>query len=278
MIGNAMALAATASNVIMGRAAQAREAQWSRFRALLIDLVVITIVLNVVNLVFGVTQVTSGFVPNGQPGTFFWSSVTAVPWPWLSLLWMAYYIVPEGLYGVSLGKMLLGLCVVREDGRPIGMVSIWTRNILRFVDVLPVFYLVGGLSVRLTTYSQRVGDRWAGTTVVFRDQAAEPRATRHPPRGANRVLVATLVAATLFTIGFAYFGRPALVLEGLYNQHQLMAPELTSYQLGTPQWSLGRVTYPLTGYEGAKKCTGSISLNWNWPLGWSESDGTLDCR
>jgi uncharacterized RDD family membrane protein YckC len=258
MIGNAMALAATASNVITGRATQARAAQWSRFRALLFDLIVFSIVLSVVNWVFAGTLV--------------------VAWGSLGLLWLAYYIVPEGLYGASLGKMLLGLCVVRVDGRPLGMGSIWTRNILRFVDVLPFFYLLGGLSVRLTTYSQRVGDKWAGTTVVLRDQAVEAGATRHPPRGANRVLVATLVIATLSTIAFEYFGRPAMVLEGLYNQHLLMAPELTSYQLGTPQWSLGRVTYPLTGYEGAKKCTGYISLNWNWPVGWSESDGTLDCR
>src|SRR5205807_8509600 len=137
-------------------------AQWPRFRALLIDLIAFTIILNVVNLVFGVTQVTSGSPPNGQPYAFFWSSVTEVPWPWLSLLWMAYYIVPEGLYGASLGKMLLGLCVVRVDGRPLGLGSIWTRNLIRFIDVLPFFYLLGGLSVRLTTYSQRFGDKGAG--------------------------------------------------------------------------------------------------------------------
>lgn len=256
MIRFGMAVAATASNVMSGRAAQARGAQWTRFRALLLDLVVFSILTIVIEAVYGMT-------------TF--------PWLWLSLLWMAYYIVPEGLYGASLGKMLLGVCVVRIDGRPLGLGSILTRNLLRFIDVLPFLYLLGGLSVRLTTYSQRVGDRWAGTTVVFRDQAVEPGATRHPARGANRLLLAILVIATLFSIGFEYFGKPPLVLEGLYNQHLLMATDLTSYQLGSPQWSLGRVTYPLTGYEGTKKCTGHISLNWSWPLGWSQSDGTLDC-
>jgi uncharacterized RDD family membrane protein YckC len=256
MIRFGMAVAATAGNVITGRAAQARAAQWTRFRALLLDLVVFAIVTVVVDVVYG---------------------VNTLPWPWLIPPWMAYYIVPEGLYGASLGKMLLGLCVVRVDGRPLRLGSIWTRNLLRFIDVLPLFYLLGGLSVRLTTYSQRVGDRWAGTTVVFRDHAAEPGETRHPPRSANRLLLATLLIATLFTIAFEYFGRPALVLEGLYSEHQLMAPGLTSYQLGSPQWSLGRVTYPLTGYEGTKMCTGFISLNWSWPFGWSQSDGTLDC-
>jgi hypothetical protein len=189
---------------------------------------------------------------------------------------MAYYIVPESLYGASLGKLILGVCVVRVDGRPLTMGSIVTRNVLRFVDVLPGFYLLGGIAVLITAYSQRVGDRWAGTTVVIRDQA-EPHATRRPAPGTSRALWIALLGAVVFTAGFAYFGRPPIVLESMFNQHQLMAPDLTSYQLGAAQWGFGRVTYPLTAYEGAQACSGSISLQWSWPLGWTMSDGTLLC-
>ena len=245
-------------------------------RALLLDFVVFSIVLTIVNYVYGVTQVTSGSPPSGQPGAFIYSTVTAVGWPWLWLLWMAYYIVPESLYGASLGKQLLGVCVVRVDGRPLSVGSIVTRNVLRFVDVLPGFYLLGGISVLMTAYSQRVGDRWAGTTVVIRDQA-EPHATRRPAPGMSTALWIALLCAVVFTAGFAYFGRPPIVLESLFNQHQLMAPDLTSYRLGAPQWGFGRVTYPLTAYEGTQACSGSISLQWSWPLGWTMSDGTLLC-
>ncbi|OLE79731.1 MAG: hypothetical protein AUG06_07135 [Actinobacteria bacterium 13_1_20CM_2_65_11] len=257
MIGPAMAVAAAVRPLLSDRAGQAREARWPRFRALLIDLVVFSIVLSLVNWVYAGTQ--------------------AVGWASLCLLWMVYYVVPESLYGASLGKMLLGLCVVRVDGRPLGVGSIVTRNILRFVDVLPGAYLIGGLSVLLTENSQRIGDKWAGTTIVRRDHVDDPRATRHPPRRANRAIGAALMLAIVFTIAFDYFGRPAIVLDQLYNEHQLMVPELTSYKLGTPQWSLGRVTYPLTGFEGTRACTGSISLNWEWPIGWTMSDGTLFC-
>ncbi len=142
---------------------------------------------------------------------------------------MAYYIVPESLYGASLGKIFLGLCVVRAEGRRLGLASVLTRNVLRFIDVLPGFYLIGGLSVLFTTNSHRLGDKWTGTTVVQRDQVAL-EATRHPPHGANRVLGAILALALLFTIAFDYFGRPALVLEGLYNQHLLLAADATSYR------------------------------------------------
>ncbi len=243
---------------------------------MLLDFVMFSIVLTIVNYVYGVTQVTSGVPPNGQAGAFFYSSVTAVAWPWLWLLWMACYIVPESLYGASLGKLLLGLRVVRVDGRPLGVGSILTRNMLRFIDVLPGFYLLGGISVLATANSQRVGDKWAGTTVVLRDHG-EPQATRRPAAGANRALAIALLGALLFTVAFAYFGRPPLVLENMFNQHLLMAPDMSSYKMGSPHWELGRVTYPLTGYVGGKACTGSISLEWSWPLGWTMTNGMLEC-
>ncbi|HEX9098639.1 MAG TPA: RDD family protein [Candidatus Dormibacteraeota bacterium] len=254
-----MAVAAAVSAVLSERATHAHQARWPRLGALVLDFIGFSVVLTIVNLVYG-------------------NTATGVAWPWLSLLWMAYYIVPESLYGASLGKMLVGVCVVRVDGRPLSLGSILARNVLRFVDVLPVFYLIGGLFTLASDNSQRVGDRWAGTTVVARDKALRPAETRHPPRGANRLLGTALVLALLFTIGFEYFGRPALVLETMYNQHLLMAPDhLTSYQLGAPQWGFGRVTYPLTAYEGGQACSGSISLQWSWPLGWAMSEGTLLC-
>jgi hypothetical protein len=189
---------------------------------------------------------------------------------------MAYYIVPEGLYGASLGKILLGLCVVRLDGRPLGLGSVLTRNVLRFVDVLPGFYLLGGLSTLATANSQRVGDRWAGTTVVARAQAVEPDATRHPPRGANRLLGTALVLALVFTIGFDYFGRPALVLEGDFNTQTSLFKGVTSYSLGRPQWGFGRVTYPLTTYGTMADCTGSTTLQWSL-IGWQDDSSSLSC-
>jgi hypothetical protein len=167
--------------------------------------------------------------------------------------------------------------VVRVDGRPISLGSILVRNVLRLLDALPFAYLIGGVLVLGTGSSQRLGDMVAGTTVIHRAQATEPHATRHPARGARRAVGLVLLAVLLFTINFDYFGRPALVVEGLYNQHELLGPNLTSYRLGTAQWGLGRVTYALTAYDGGKPCTGTITLNWGLS-GWEMSDGTLLCQ
>lgn len=271
-----MAVAAAISTALSERAGQARQARWRRFRALLLDIIVFSILLTVVNNVYGVSQVTSGSPPNGQPGAFFYNTVTAVAWPSIALLWMAYYIVPEALFGASLGKMLLGVRVVRVDGAPLGLGAIVTRNVLRFVDALPGFYLIGGLSVLFTANSQRVGDRWAGTTVVRRDEAVEPHATRRPPPGARRLLGVALLLALVITLAFDYLGRPPLVIEGMYNEHRLFDPNVTGYSLGSPQWSLGRVIYPVTMVRNGQACAGTLELDWSW-TGWDFTDAQLLC-
>ena len=272
-----MAVAAWPQSAVTERAIQARQVRWRRVLALVLDLVAFYFVNLAINNVYGVTQVTSGSPIPDEGGAASFASATAVTWPWLVLLWMAYYIVPESLFGASLGKLLTGLCVVRLDGRPVGLGSIVIRNVLRYVDMLPGFYLVGGVVVLLTGSSQRLGDLVAGTTVINRAHALEPYATRHPARSAGRVLGAALVAALLVTIAFDYFGRPALVVEGLYNERNLLQPDLSAYRLGAPQWALGRVTYPLTAYREGQTCTGSISLNWSG-FDWEMSDAQLLCK
>jgi uncharacterized RDD family membrane protein YckC len=258
------------------RALQARQARIRRFGALVIDLMVFSVMTTFINNVYGVTQVTGGTLPTGQNGSFSYSTVTAVAWPLLVLLWLAYYLVLEGLYGASIGKMLLGLCVVRLDAQPLGITSIVRRNLFRLVDVLPAGYLIGGLSVLLSGGSQRLGDMVAGTTVVRRDDALESWATRHPPRGSNRLLAAALVVAALFTIGFDYFGRPPLVLEGLYNEHRLL-DGVSSYSLGPARWSTGHVSYPFTMYKGAQACSGTFDMDWQW-TGWELGSASYVCK
>jgi uncharacterized RDD family membrane protein YckC len=272
-----MAVAAAPERSISERAVEARQARIDRFLAMVLDVIVVAILSSIVNNVYGVTQVTSGAPLSGSDTSAFFTASTSVPLQGLFLLWMAYFMVPERLFGASLGKMVRGLCVVRVDGAPISLGSILVRNLLRLVDALPFAYLVGGLLVLGTGNSQRLGDMVAGTTVIHRAWAVEPHATRRPAPGTRRAVGLGLVALFLFTIAFDYFGRPALVVEGLYNQHELLGPDLTSYRLGTPQWGLGRVTYTLTAFDGGKPCTGTITLKWGLS-GWEMSDGTLLCQ
>jgi uncharacterized RDD family membrane protein YckC len=82
------------------------------------------------------------------------------------LLTWAYTIVLEALWGQTVGKRLLGLRVVAQDGAPIGWNAAVTRNLLRTVDMLPLGYAVGLLSSLFDRHGRRLGDLVAGTVVV----------------------------------------------------------------------------------------------------------------
>lgn len=77
----------------------------------------------------------------------------------------AYYLVMEGLRGQTIGKMATGLYVMTEDGRQPSWGAIALRTILRLVDWLPVFYLVGFICAAVTPRHQRLGDLVAKTVV-----------------------------------------------------------------------------------------------------------------
>ena len=62
---------------------------------------------------------------------------------------------------------MLRLRVVDARGLRLTFAQIVLRNLLRFVDGLPLFYLVGGVTVLLNNRAQRLGDLAADTLVVW---------------------------------------------------------------------------------------------------------------
>jgi uncharacterized RDD family membrane protein YckC len=89
-----------------------------------------------------------------------------------ALIWLAtlfvYPIVAEAFIGATLGKLLLGLIVVMDDGRPVGLRASVVRNLLRIVDFLPIFYIAGLAFMANSDKRQRLGDRVARTLVINR--------------------------------------------------------------------------------------------------------------
>jgi uncharacterized RDD family membrane protein YckC len=273
-------MAVTAAGAIRSeRAEQARNALLARAGALVADMLVFGVVSFVVNSVYGVTQITSGSFISSSSGWASYSTNTAVPWYLFMAVSLVYFTVPEALFGATPGKYLAGLRVVSVDGRRLSLGAVLARNLMRIVDYLPVIYVLGGISVRFTTNSQRLGDRLAGTTVVRREHALRPGETRSAGPKAKRIAGIALVAAFVFTFAFDYFGRPPLEIQALYNVHQLMPIGDGGYTLGSPQWSWGRVTYPVTGLQEKTgyPCTGSITLEWS-AFGWHGAGAGFVCR
>jgi uncharacterized RDD family membrane protein YckC len=83
------------------------------------------------------------------------------------LVFFGYFIVMEAIWGATLGKMMLGLRVVKTDGSPLGWSQAVIRNLLRVIDGL-FSYLVGAILIWDSPLRQRLGDRAAKTVVVRR--------------------------------------------------------------------------------------------------------------
>ena len=87
-----------------------------------------------------------------------------------------YGVILEWLWrGQTVGKRVLKLRVMDERGLGLRPSQIVVRNLLRAVDSLPIFYVVGGAAMVLTRHCQRLGDLAAGTVVVRTPLLREPR-------------------------------------------------------------------------------------------------------
>jgi len=88
--------------------------------------------------------------------------------------WGYFLFFELAMGGRSLGKRALGLSVLRDGGRPLGLRGSMVRNALRVVDMLPANYLVGLVAMVVSPEGKRLGDIAAGTVVVRLDRVARP--------------------------------------------------------------------------------------------------------
>lgn len=88
--------------------------------------------------------------------------------PYLILVYLvplAYFITCEGVYGQTIGKKIMKIKVV-GDRKKVGLKKSLIRNVLRVVDILPFFYIIGVISIIYTSRNQRLGDLTARTFVI----------------------------------------------------------------------------------------------------------------
>ena len=120
--------------------------------AIIIDMIVLGIIGWVLAMALG-GATSDGFNLSGAPALIWF------------LVALAYYVVMEVQMGGTLGKLALGLKVVKEGGEKVDWQASIIRNILRIVDGF-FFYLVGAIIVWTSKKKQRLGDIVAHTLVV----------------------------------------------------------------------------------------------------------------
>jgi uncharacterized RDD family membrane protein YckC len=128
---------------------------FSRMLALAVDLAVIAALDSVLKKVLGPLAIFGEDLAGGIQVVLYFA------------LTMVYAAAAEWIWrGQTIGKRLVGLRVVDARGLRLAPAQVIVRNLMRLIDALPAFYLVGGIGCVLTRYHQRLGDLAAGTVVV----------------------------------------------------------------------------------------------------------------
>ncbi|MGZ4920074.1 MAG: RDD family protein [Halobacteriota archaeon] len=140
-----------------------------RFVAILIDTIILAVITGIITAPFNTASQVSVTNATGVP------MVTVVPNPlaWVgglisAIIWFLYFVLMEGTYGQTVGKMAVKIKVVRVTGLKIDYTDAVVRNILRIIDAIPYFipYLLGAILIWTSDTKQRLGDRAAHTVVV----------------------------------------------------------------------------------------------------------------
>ncbi|HWX55402.1 MAG TPA: RDD family protein [Verrucomicrobiae bacterium] len=175
---------------------------WPRAGARLIDLVFHFFVSIAAGLVMGI-------------GLAIYASVSGQSiQPWLVKIghngWLAYVFaalgsvasntICESLHGSTLGKLLLSMVVVKEDGSPCTLDSAVIRNLAYFLDAF-FFGMVGYMAMQKSPQQQRYGDQWAHT-IVCKRALVSPQNLRSGGRFAVALLFGAFMDAVFLGIGW----------------------------------------------------------------------------
>jgi len=141
----------------------------SRFVGALIDLLILFafyfVMFFVLALIFAGASVTGSTAGTELDTAGKWVLAIFIFLNFL-LVW-GYYALFEALWrGQTPGKRVMKLRVLKDSGRQITFFESLARNLLRFIDYLPGFYLVGVVTMLCNKRSKRLGDLVAGTIVV----------------------------------------------------------------------------------------------------------------
>jgi uncharacterized RDD family membrane protein YckC len=91
------------------------------------------------------------------------------------LISLLYGVILEWVWnGQTVGKKLFRLRVVDADGLKLSPAQVLIRNLLRMVDVLPGFYMIGGITALLSPTYQRLGDIAGRTYVIIEQNLSDP--------------------------------------------------------------------------------------------------------
>jgi uncharacterized RDD family membrane protein YckC len=136
----------------------------SRAAAFIIDQIILLIVniLIIIGLLFMINGTFMDFFSSNMPSYLVGAAIILI----FIIRWGYFFAFEYFSGGSTLGKKMVGIRVIQENGHSITLLSSLIRNLLRIIDSLPMNYLVGMLMIFFHTKHKRLGDLVAGTVVV----------------------------------------------------------------------------------------------------------------
>jgi uncharacterized RDD family membrane protein YckC len=94
----------------------------------------------------------------------------ATSWTAVAVAYFGYFLISEAIFGNTLGKWSIGLCIRSLTGKKCTCWQAVIRSILRLVEVNPLVLgaIPAGVALYFSKRRQRLGDMLAGTVVVRR--------------------------------------------------------------------------------------------------------------
>jgi uncharacterized RDD family membrane protein YckC len=145
----------------------------SRFVALLLDKLITYLVYGALILVLVLVLSAVSAFNQAMDKLSLWA---------LAVIVLVYFIINWGYFalfeaywhGQTPGKRAMKLRVIKDSGRQITLFESLARNLLRFVDELPGFFLIGVITMLCNKQNKRLGDFVAGTLVVHERTDEQP--------------------------------------------------------------------------------------------------------
>lgn len=164
----------------------------ARFFALLIDFATISVIVSILTAILGLFQIFE--VADLVSSKFREALVIFAGFA----TYLCYWPVFEHFWnGQTPGKRVMQIRVTDLHGMRLSFAQVVVRNLIRPVDMLPLFYLVGALSTLISPRMQRLGDIAANTIVISSRRPRQPALDRLAPLPHNSMRAYPWIEARL---------------------------------------------------------------------------------
>jgi uncharacterized RDD family membrane protein YckC len=111
---------------------------------------------------------------NGEPNDDGGYTVTGLAALAVPAFWFFWIVLPEGLWGATLGKKIIGLKIVKTNGQSLGMANAIGRRICDVIDFSLSFGIVAAVCFKNSPIGQRLGDRAMNAVVILAEDYVSP--------------------------------------------------------------------------------------------------------